>query len=523
MLRTWLARALVHPIGKVFPLKRKKFLFSLIAEHGGFVDEYGKYNGTGSGWSESIFEDEESHNLFRRQRRRTSSISDSDESESDRDSVELHMRGADLKKCIASEEIWDLVLLVDRLTDNQSVEFSRYYSRVGSTYQAPKVRLNSNSNPGASLSFSPAAYDSSWPNSLNGKRHIEWLAWRRRETGVDEVSQPVQTHTTSPSSSTTTSSSSVHPSAVHYSPPYSSEADLLDYLDFAYSISLDMTGAHSVLAVPFDWDRDTDVPPSYAGDTLSCSDLIPNCDALVTAYEAYIPLLTLCCVLRDVAMPIATSPCRSSLAAGTVPSHMPAPKLDSAITVACAADPVGRYDDGSIAWFIPREWHEPPGTTGECHPDLYLEWGWNVLSERGVEVFNGKTKKVVPLRCCRQVAVSEEWALELLHSNSYDTDKAHQALGDHLTAARIRFEKKNKSPEGQIGFWRKREMTLFEKAKKTYVIPCLLYCTVLCFTMLHTMLHDTALHCTALHCTTLHYTTMYYTTLHDTTRRCTTL
>lgn len=147
LLSTWVAAALKHPIGKSFVSPRRSFLFLLIAEHSGFAldcDDGDDINEESSSLSfQSSHEEgsviiENPMNIIRNLMKKQSSKRNKKEFPQGIGQFlfqELDLNSVFKNRVKCSTEMWDLVALVASFRSNQSLDFSRYTSRVGEQYQ----------------------------------------------------------------------------------------------------------------------------------------------------------------------------------------------------------------------------------------------------------------------------------------------------------------------------------------------------------------------------------------------------
>ena len=158
LFEDWITNALNHPIGKEFLTERKKFLFSLISEHGGLFDEYIKKE------MNQKVKNQQTAILSSNNKRRITEIKletknseiiqniniknkNSSHNINGKKDLSLEFRSKDFSSISASEELWGVALLVENTEDNQSEEFHRWFSRSGADYQAldlPYVREKNN-------------------------------------------------------------------------------------------------------------------------------------------------------------------------------------------------------------------------------------------------------------------------------------------------------------------------------------------------------------------------------------------
>ena len=150
-LSKWVTSALEHPLGKYFHSPRRKFLFCLISEHGGYSLDLEERS------SDMDIDDEKpaessSENLVEltanRMNLNWTNFRKASNKKGKKDnsskigyylSRELDLDSMRKQGIKCSEEMWELVVLVARMTDNQSHEFSRNVSRVGAQFQALEI------------------------------------------------------------------------------------------------------------------------------------------------------------------------------------------------------------------------------------------------------------------------------------------------------------------------------------------------------------------------------------------------
>ena len=115
-----------------------------------------------------------------------------------------------------------------------------------------------------------------------------------------------------------------------------------------------------------------------------------------------------------------------------------------------------------------------------------------------VEILDSKRKRIIPLKCCKQLQITEERALSILHNNDYNYDNAIISLQAELELEKLekinlnneeispKISPKNTVPIsteiqaesvklkdygislGVLGLWSKRDVELLFKGKKRY-------------------------------------------------------
>ena len=158
LLSSWVEAALKHPIGKSFMSPRRSFLFLLIAEHSGFALDYDDGDGDDIN-EESSLSFQSSHeegsviienpmNIIRNLMKKQSSKRNKKECPHGIGQFffqELDLNSVFKSRLKCSTEMWDLVALVASFRSNQSLDFSRYTSRVGEQYQIENLPEHSES------------------------------------------------------------------------------------------------------------------------------------------------------------------------------------------------------------------------------------------------------------------------------------------------------------------------------------------------------------------------------------------
>ena len=139
--------ALKHPVGKSFVSPRRSFLFLLIAEHSGFALDYDDGDDIDEESSSLSFQSsheegsviiENPMNIIRNLMKKQSSKRNKKEFTQGIGQFlfqELDLNSVFKNRVKCSAEMWDLVALVASFRSNQSLDFSRYTSRVGEQYQ----------------------------------------------------------------------------------------------------------------------------------------------------------------------------------------------------------------------------------------------------------------------------------------------------------------------------------------------------------------------------------------------------
>ena len=147
VLAAWVSRALTHPVGMHFRTLRRVFLFALIAMHGGYLLDYEERSSLPSERSPSASPPSVPSSSSLPVASLTSSTSSTSSTKKNRKEAEnltlALQRELDLSSLAGShiqcsEEMWDIVLIIAKMTDNQSHEFSRTFSRVGPQFQITK-------------------------------------------------------------------------------------------------------------------------------------------------------------------------------------------------------------------------------------------------------------------------------------------------------------------------------------------------------------------------------------------------
>lgn len=120
--RSWLSDAILHPLGKVLSCDRQRVLLSLIAEHGGFADEY------------SVIKSKESRRSKLKNRAGQNETSVTVKGNST--TMPFKFITANVRNIIASDELWHLVLLIGSEEMGPGGSLTRYFSRVSCDFQA---------------------------------------------------------------------------------------------------------------------------------------------------------------------------------------------------------------------------------------------------------------------------------------------------------------------------------------------------------------------------------------------------
>jgi hypothetical protein len=144
-LSEWAAAALVHPIGVCLLSHRKRYLFSLMAEHIGFEDDYEVYDTDDElpedDSAESFIVEYPNDNLLKNLRKAPNKKNrkDSQMGIGQFLSQELDLNSVRKDRIRCTQEMWDLVLLVATMRDNQARGFKRYVPRAGSQFQVGEI------------------------------------------------------------------------------------------------------------------------------------------------------------------------------------------------------------------------------------------------------------------------------------------------------------------------------------------------------------------------------------------------